>query len=130
MNGTRRPADVARAAMEAVQESRRDDWLALFSADARVEDPVGHLAPIVGRERLAEFWDLAIDPLASTCFTITRVWEAGTEAMVLATVTASTPDTISVDYDGTFNYRVGADGLIVEMRAFWDLPDVVDALTG
>lgn len=123
------PAGVARAAMKSVQEGRRDDWLGHFADDARVEDPVGHLPPMIGRDALAAFWDNAIAALASTRFEVGREWEAGNEALLLATVTIATADGAEASYDGAFDYVVGEDGRIVSLRAFWDLPAVGAALS-
>jgi len=123
------PAAVARAAMEAVQGGRRDAWLALFADDALVEDPVGHLPPIEGREALAGFWDAGIAALSSVRFDVTREWEAGDEAMLLATVTVAAPTGADASYDGTFNYTIDDEGRIASLRAFWDLPAVGAALT-
>jgi ketosteroid isomerase-like protein len=113
--------------MAAVGEGRREAWLELFSSDTRVEDPVGHLPAIEGREALAQFWDIGIAPLKSVEFDITRAWEAGAEAMLLATVTVVAANGVQVSYDGTFNYAIGADGRIDSLRAFWDLPAVAAA---
>jgi steroid Delta-isomerase len=124
------PAQVARAAMTAVQTGQRDAWLALFTADTRVEDPVGHLPPIAGRAALAQFWDGAISALASVSFDVTREWETGEEAMLLATVTIATAAGASASYDGAFNYVIDGDGKIASLRAFWDLPAVGAALAG
>lgn len=123
------PAKLARAAMSAVEAGRRGDWLDCFADDARVEDPVGHLPPIVGRDSLAAFWDGAISALSSTRFEVSRQWEAGNEAMLIATVTVVAASGSTATYDGTFNYRTD-DGVIVSLRAFWDLPAVIAALTG
>jgi steroid delta-isomerase len=122
------PADVARAAMAAVQEGRREDWLGSFADDARVEDPVGHVPPIVGRGALAQFWDVGIAPLTSVKFDVSREWEAGEEAMLLATVTVVVPNGTEVSYDGTFNYAI-ENGRIASLRAFWDMPAVAAAFT-
>ena len=124
------PAAAARAAMRAVEEGRRDDWLAAFAADARVEDPVGHLPPMVGRDALAAFWDGAISALSSTHFEVGRAWEAGDEAMLLATVRLVAANGAVAVYEGAFDYRIDADGAIVSLRAFWDLPAVAAALSG
>jgi steroid Delta-isomerase len=124
------PVEVARAAMAAVQAGERERWLGLFAEDARVEDPVGHLPPIVGREALGQFWDGAIAALAAVRFDVTREWEAGQEAMLLATVAVSSPTGTSATYDGTFNYAIDGDGRIASLRAFWDLPAVGAALAG
>lgn len=122
-------ATVARKAMDAVQEKRRDDWLELFADDAQVEDPVGHLPEIGGRDALAQFWDQAIAALGSVEFDVTRQWEAGAEAMLLATVSVVGANGVRVSYDGTFNYVLDEAGRIASMRAFWDLPAVVAAFS-
>lgn len=123
------PAMVARAAMAAVQAGERETWLGLFAEDTRVEDPVGHLPPIEGREALAQFWDQGIAVLDSVRFEVTREWETADEAMLLATVTIAAPGGASASYDGTFNYAIGPGGTIVSLRAFWDLPAVGAALS-
>lgn len=122
------PAEVARAAMAAVQAGERERWLGLFAEGARVEDPVGHIPPIVGREALGQFWDGAIAALASVRFEVSREWEAGEEAMLLATVSISTSTGAGASYDGTFNYAIDGEGKIGSLRAFWDLPAVGAAL--
>jgi limonene-1,2-epoxide hydrolase len=120
---------VAREAMDAVQEKRRGDWLALFAEDARVEDPVGHLPAISGTAALAQFWDQAIAALSSVEFDVTRQWAAGAETMLLATVSVVGGNGVKVSYDGTFNYAVDEAGRIASLRAFWDLPAVVAAFS-
>lgn len=129
MSADRGPAEVARAAMAAVREGQRETWLGLFAEDTRVEDPVGHLPALVGREALGQFWDQGIAPLRSVEFEIGRQWEAGAEAMLLATVSVVAGNGTEVSYDGTFNYAVDADGRIASLRAFWDLPAVAAAFT-
>jgi steroid delta-isomerase len=125
----RRAVKVARAAMAAVGAKQREEWLACFAEDAHVEDPVGHLPPLAGREALAGFWDGAIAALRSTRFEIAREWEAGDEALLLATVTIVTPSGAKASYDGAFDYRLDGEGRIASLRAFWDLPAVAAALS-
>lgn len=60
-------------------------------------------------------------------FDVTRTWETGAEAMLLATVTVVAPTGVEVSYDGSFNYTIDADGRITSLRAFWDLPAVAAA---
>jgi steroid Delta-isomerase len=121
--------EVARAAMAAVQEGRREDWLGLFADDAVVEDPVGQVPPITDRASLAQFWDLGIATLDSVRFEVTREWEAGEEALLLATVTVTVATGASATYDGAFGYALDDERRISALRAFWDLPAVVEALT-
>lgn len=127
MNEKTRPVEVARTAMAAVGAEQRTTWLELFAADARVEDPVGHIPPILGRDALAQFWDLGIAPLRSVEFAVSRQWEAGAEAMLLATVTVIAANGVEVSYDGAFNYAIDPSGRIASLRAFWDLPEVAAA---
>ena len=128
MSELERPGTIARAAMAAVQDGRREVWLGLFAEATRVEDPVGHVPPIESRSELAGFWDSAIAPLASVAFEVTREWETSDEAMLLANVTIATATGAGVTYDGAFNYTLDDDGKIVLLRAFWDLPAVGAAL--
>lgn len=128
MNADRSAAELGKAAMSAVSEGRREDWLELFAIDARVEDPVGHLPPVDGREALAAFWDAAIAPLRSVRLDVTRVWDADREALLLADVSLVAPNGTDVAYDGAFGYRADAEGRIGTLRAFWDLPQVMAAL--
>ena len=51
----------ARASLAAAGRHDRAGWLALFSRDGRVEDPVGS-APHIGREQLGRFYDTFIGP--------------------------------------------------------------------
>jgi len=122
-------AVVARAAMAAVQENRREAWLSLFAPQARVEDPVGHLPPIEGHDSLERFWDQVIATLVSTKFEVTRQWETADEALLLATVSVESASGASATYDGAFVYAIDEQGKIASLRAFWDLPTVVAALT-
>lgn len=115
--------------MAAVGEKRREDWLDLFAEDCRVEDPVGHLPAIVGTDALAQFWDQAIASLGSVEFEVSRQWEAGEEAMLLATVSIAAANGVEVSYDGAFGYALDEAGRISSLRAFWDLPAVVAALS-
>lgn len=108
--------------MAAVERGDRDRWLATFAQDAHVEDPVAHVAPMDGREALARFWDTVIAALPGIRFDVTRAWEAGDEAMLLAEVTVTTPADTEVRYDGAFNYRIDPEGRIASLRAFWDPP--------
>jgi ketosteroid isomerase-like protein len=122
-------AAVARAAMAAVQGNRREAWLSLFAAQARVEDPVGHLPPIEGRDGLERFWDQVIATLDSTKFEVTRQWETADEAVLLATVSVVGAGGAGATYDGAFVYAIDEEGKIASLRAFWDFPAVVAALT-
>ena len=116
----------ALASMSAVARGVKDEWLALFTADAVVEDPVG---PSVfdpegaghhGTAGLSAFWDLAIAQTARIEFHIHESFAAGHEVANVGLVRSFLPDGHVMDAEGVFVYRVGEDGLLRSMRAFWE----------
>jgi ketosteroid isomerase-like protein len=122
------PARTAsRRSMDAVVRGAKDEWLALFAADAVVEDPVG---PSMfdtegkghhGHEGISAFWDLAIAQVSRFRFSIRDSFAAGDESANVGTITTFLPGGLRVDTEGVFVYRVGSDGLITSMRAFWEV---------
>jgi steroid Delta-isomerase len=116
----------ARHSMEAVIRGDKQAWLALFAPDAIVEDPVGpsffdsegkghH-----GHDGISAFWDKAIALAQRFEFDIRDSFAAGSEVANVGTITAYLPGGMRVDTEGVFVYRVGEDGLIQSMRAFWE----------
>lgn len=122
------PARTAsRRSMDAVVRGSKDDWLALFAPDAVIEDPVG---PSMfdeqglghhGHAGISAFWDLAIAQVQRFHFTIRDSFAAGDESANVGTISTFLPGGLRVDTDGVFVYRVGPDGLITSMRAFWEV---------
>ncbi len=114
------------ASMTAVTAGDKEAWLALFAPDGVVEDPVGpsffdeegkghH-----GRDGISAFWDKTIGNVERFEFTIRDSHAAGDECANVGTITTYLPGGYRVDTDGVFVYRVGEDGLITSMRAFWE----------
>jgi steroid delta-isomerase len=122
------PARTAsRRSMDAVVRGAKDEWLALFADDGVVEDPVG---PSMfdpegkghhGKEGIAAFWDLAIALAERFEFAIHDSFAAGDEVANIGTISAFLPGGNRIDTEGVFVYRVGPDGLIRSMRAFWEV---------
>ncbi len=128
------PAAAAAArAMAAVSSGDRDAWLDGFADDAAVYDPVGgspfdpDATGLRDRDALTQFWDLTVAP-NTVAFDVTRTHAGGDEAAVVATVRVAFPTGAEVAYDGVFVYRVDEQGRIAELRAYWDLDEVVRAL--
>nr|AUO14878.1 hypothetical protein [Amycolatopsis sp.] len=116
----------ALASMTAVAAGDKEAWLALFAPDAVVEDPVGpsffdeegkghH-----GRDGIGAFWDKTIANVERFEFTIRDSHAGGDEVANVGTITTFLPGGYRVDTDGVFVYRVGEDGLIRSVRAFWE----------
>ena len=118
--------DAAFASMSAVVRGARDEWVALFAPDGVVEDPVG---PSVfdpegkghhGHDGIAAFWDLAIAQADRIEFHIHDSFATGDQVANTGFIRTFLPDGSSMDAEGVFVYRVGEDGLLRSMRAFWE----------
>lgn len=112
--------------MDAVSRGAKDEWLALFAPDAVVEDPVG---PSIfdpngtghhGPDGLSAFWDATIGNADRIAFSVRDSFAAGDEVANVGTITSFLPDGSRLDAEGVFVYRVGSDGLIRSLRAFWE----------
>lgn len=125
---TTHPARTAsRRSMDAVTRGAKDEWLTLFAEDGVVEDPVGKsmFDPTGdghrGRDAIAAFWDMTIANVERFEFDIRDSFAAGNEVANVGTITTYLPGGSRVDTEGVFVYRVNEDGLIVSMRAFWEV---------
>ena len=112
--------------MDAVARKDKDGWLALYAADAVVEDPVGP-SPFDpqgnghrGKDRIAAFWDATIATTERLDFEIVDSFASGYEVANVGTITATLPGGHQMRTDGIFVYRVGENGLITSLRAFWE----------
>ncbi|WP_020418227.1 nuclear transport factor 2 family protein [Amycolatopsis sp. ATCC 39116] len=121
------PARVAAwRSMNATCRGAKDEWLALFAPDAVIEDPVGKSMfdeegrGHHGHDGIAAFWDLAIAKVERFEFVIKDSFAAGDEVANVGTITTYLPGGYRVDTEGVFVYRVGEDGLVRSMRAFWE----------
>jgi ketosteroid isomerase-like protein len=121
--------DVAMQSMKAVEAGDRDAWLALFADDAIVEDPIG---PSMfdpegnghrGRDAIATFYDTTIAS-GRVAFAIRESYAAGSECANVGTITTTLPDGTRAIVNGVFTYRLGADGRIAALRAFWQTDDL------
>jgi ketosteroid isomerase-like protein len=121
------PARVAsRKSIESVSRKAKDEWLALYSETALIEDPVGP-SPFDpqgrghrGRDRLAAFWDGTIAITERLDFVVDASYTAGNEVANVASITAYLPNGVHMETFGVYVYRVGADGLIDSLRTYWD----------
>ncbi len=118
--------DLSRASMAAVAAGDREGWLALFSDDAVVEDPIGPSAfdpegrGHRGRAAIAAFYDQVIAPNDSVTFTIHQSFLCGEEVANVGVIRIALPGGTAVEVDGVYTYRRGPDGRIAALRAFWE----------
>jgi steroid Delta-isomerase len=125
---TTHPARTAsRRSMDAVTRGAKEEWLTLFAEDGVVEDPVGKsmFDPTGnghhGRDAIGAFWEMTIANVERFEFDIRDSFAAGNEVANVGTITTFLPGGSRVDTEGVFVYRVNDDGLIVSMRAFWEV---------
>jgi len=108
-----------------VQARDREGWLGIFAEGAVVQDPVGvsfldetgeghH-----GREAIGRFWDDVIsqNPVRMD---IVSSHAGGDEVANYLTITTTFPDGSSVAGEMIAIYRVGEDGRVESLRAFWE----------
>lgn len=122
-------ADVLSAAQQSLAAAGTHDragWIGLFTADGRVEDPVGS-APHRGHVALGRFYDTFIGPReitfrADTDLVVdtTVIRDVELEIEMAAGVTMQVPTYIRYDL------RAEGDGLrIASLAAYWELPAMV-----
>jgi len=120
--------------MDAVGRRAKDEWLALFAEDAVVEDPVGpsHFSPDGtghrGKGAIAAFWDASVAITDRLEFDIRDSFACGNEVANVGVITATVGGGTRTDSEGVFVYRVNADGLIVSLRAFWEMDRAMGTL--
>jgi ketosteroid isomerase-like protein len=113
----------------AVHASDKSAWLALFSDDAVVQDPVG-VSPLdetgeghKGKDAIGEFWDTVIGP-NSIQMHVRASRAGGDEVANELTIVTTFPDGSSAAVDLVAIYLVDEAGLISKLRAFWEFDDI------
>jgi len=125
----------ARSSMAAVVARRREEWLALFSPDAVVEDPVGPsmLDPRGrGHRGLAEigrFWDRAIASAQGYRFHVKDSFANGPCCANVATITIAVDREATMTVDCVIVYTVDEHGRITSLRAHWEPDRALATLT-
>jgi ketosteroid isomerase-like protein len=110
---------------DAVQRGDKDAWLAIFADDAVVQDPVGEspLDPTglghQGKAAISTFWDtvIAANPIRMD---LRSSHAGGDEVANAIRMTTTLPDGTQVGCELVAIYRVGDDGLVRSLRAFWE----------
>lgn len=127
------PADDDRSARaaslrsrDAVQSGDRDRWIALFTDDAVVADPVG-VSPLDptglghhGPDAIAAFWDTTIGP-NQVRMDIYASHAGADQVANVVKVTTTLPDGSAAVIDIVAVYTVSEAGDITSMRAYWEM---------
>src|SRR5947209_7839160 len=98
----------------------QQSWSRLFAADVVFEDPVG-APPKHGAEAVRESWERSLTPGREWHLVPTRIIACGGEAAVVMRNEGNLHGT-SVVVETLEVWRVGDDGLVTSIRAFFE-PD-------
>jgi steroid delta-isomerase len=125
--------DLGKASMAAVEVHDREAWLALFTEDSVVQDPIG---PSVfdpegkghrGLEAIAGFYDNVIAANESIKFTIQQSFLCGDEVANVGVIRITFAGGSAVEVDGVYTYRRSPEGKIAALRAYWEVDAVRSA---
>jgi ketosteroid isomerase-like protein len=123
----------SRLSGEYVEQGNKAAWLALFSEDAVVQDPVGK-SPLdpggeghCGKAAIASFWDLIIAP-GEIEFTIKSSFPAGDECANLVGLVNKLPGDLTMKMDMVVVYKANDEGKISSLKAYWDFDAVQEQL--
>lgn len=118
-------ADTIRSTISSYCEhftDNREAWLALFSDDATVEDPLGSNRS-VGKEAIGAFWDATHGLAERITLTPTVVKAANGEGAFAMEARMYTGDDVNgMDIIDVMTFD--DDGKITSQRAYWDFADV------
>ena len=117
----------AQRSMAAVAAGRRSDWIALFTRDALVEDPVG--PSMLDPEGIRKFWDESVSAVRQFHFRITDSFANGPCCANITGITMTLAGGATMTVDCVIIYTVNGDGLITSIRAHWEPGRAIATLT-
>ena len=118
----------SRASWRCVQSHDREGWLALMAPDVVIEDPIGEAITnpdgngVRGEEAVGAFYDtnIAINNLRVTCEE-TFPSSSPNEVAHILVLRSEFEGGFTSTVRGVFAYRVNDDGLIANMRGYWNM---------
>lgn len=118
----------SQASWRCVQTHDREGWLALMAPDVVIEDPIGKSVTnpdgqgVRGKEAVADFYDtnIAVNNLTVTCEETFQSSSPNEVAHILV-LRSKFDGGVTSAVRGVFCYRVDDDGLITNMRGYWNL---------
>lgn len=110
------------------QAHDREGWLALMADDVVIEDPIGTSVTnpdgtgVRGKQAVGAFFDanIAANQLTITCEE-TFASSSPAEIAHILVLHSRFDGGVSSEVRGVFTYRVNDDGLITNMRGYWNL---------
>ncbi|MEH6550057.1 MAG: nuclear transport factor 2 family protein [Pseudomonadales bacterium] len=116
-------------------EGNKEAWLALYTDDAVVADPVG-VSPMdpsgnghQGKDAIGAFWDMIIGP-SNLEIRVEKRWTSGDRVCCVSQVARnSVGEGKFTECDMLAIYEVNDEGKIIRMQAHWDFDDMMAQLS-
>jgi len=118
--------EAGRRSRAAVRTRDKEAWLAVFTDDAIVEDPIGPSAfdpdgkGHRGHDAISAFWDMAIAPTDRIDFEFHQTYQCGNEEANVGHILITTGG-YQVTAEGVFTYKASDDGRLLALRAYWEM---------
>jgi steroid Delta-isomerase len=117
----------SQASWRCVQAGDREGWLSLMADDVLVEDPIGQAVTnpegqgVRGKEAVGDFFDrtIAISKATITCEETFPSSSPNEIAHIL--LLHNKFEGFSTKVRGVFTYRVNDDGLLTNLRGYWNM---------
>ena len=126
MNDKHPAHEAGRRSRAAVRTRDKEAWLAVFTDDAIVEDPIGPSAfdpdgkGHRGHDAISAFWDMAIAPTDRIDFEFHQTYQCGNEEANVGHILITTGG-YQVTAEGVFTYKASDDGRLLALRAYWEM---------
>ena len=112
------------AALRAMDEKA---WVNTFAEDATSNDPMG-TPPIVGHQKLGEFFQTIMAAFKDVGLTEDQVFVAGNGAAVKWTGRGTSKQGKKVQFEGIDVFEINEAGKIQTLRAYWNPAEMVAQL--
>jgi ketosteroid isomerase-like protein len=125
---TTQPKDIPFASMDAVKAGDRAAWLALFTDDAVVQDPVGPSdweptgKGLVGKEAIGGFYDMFATFQEDFDYEVHHLATGNSEVVAYVTMHSTMKDGTTMATNAINLYDVTEDGHIRSLRSFQKVP--------
>jgi steroid delta-isomerase len=117
----------SQASWRCVQAGDRDGWLALMADDVLVEDPIGEAVTnpdgqgVRGKEAVGAFFDNTIARSQATVTCEETFPSSSPNDIAHILLLHNKFDRFSTKVRGVFTYRVNEEGLLTNLRGYWNM---------
>ncbi len=117
----------SRNSWRCVQGHDKEGWLALMADDVCMEDPIG-VAPtnpdgkgVRGKSAVSGFYDTYVGPSNIVIDVHESCASEANECAHVLTLTTTLANGVVTKVRGIFSYRVDDEGLITNLRGYWNM---------